>query len=178
MFQCHMETSWVLSATKNIVCMKLSHEFCCSVGCIGCGYFSWRDQERCCTLVFMLMNVSIKIQIKKYWYSAFKCISSMQAKTETCKFHEIGKCLPLRRLMRIFLFCFDLCLLPPVSSSCFLQLMSISVECTTFLLGFFSSCDPSCAALQKHCLIVEPHPVLLYPCSCGGFLSSAAVAAG
>lgn len=61
----------------------------------------------------------------------------MQAKTETFKFHEIGKCLPLRRLKRIFLFCFDLCLLPPVSSSCFLQFMRISVECTTFLVGFF-----------------------------------------
>lgn len=61
----------------------------------------------------------------------------MRAKTETLKFNEIGKCLPLRRLMRNFLVCFDLRLLPPVSSSCFLQFMCIFVECTTFLVVFF-----------------------------------------
>lgn len=51
--QCQIETSWVLSDIKNIVCMELLHEFCCSVGCIGCECFSWRDWERCHTLLFV-----------------------------------------------------------------------------------------------------------------------------
>lgn len=37
-------------------------------------------------------------------YSTFEWISARQAKIETLKFCEIGKCLPIRRLMRIFCF--------------------------------------------------------------------------
>lgn len=40
----------------------------------------------------------------KVEYSVFEWMSSMLAKTETLKFQEIGKCLPLRRLIRILCF--------------------------------------------------------------------------
>lgn len=121
-------------------------------------------------------------------YSAIKWISSVQAKTETFKFHEIAKCLPFGRLMRIFCCCFDLCLLPPVSSSCFLQFMRIFVECTTFLVGFFLKLLWSkLCLLQKHCLIVESHPLSLQLyrlwrfsqlCSCGSKLGRRAFLCG
>lgn len=114
----------------------------------------------------------------KVEYSVFEWMSSMLAKTETLKFQEIGKCLPLRRLIRILcfvlIFAFFLLWAAAAFFSSHVFLWNALLFCLLKLLW------SKLHYFAETYFIVEPHPVHIYPCSCiacGGLLSSAAVEA-